>query len=148
MGEFIRSGHPLNDLDINRNRFLQVVHDSSLGELFESMQLSILEVLYLEFGYDFRLKLDHLVVIQQVVLKLHLVILLQLAFNQLELAQFYDEMYSFLYLFMGVDESILIVLSFLIYTDILGAAAVCLIETGFDLTDLLAVTDDGYISII
>lgn len=49
---------------------------------------------------------------------------------------------------MGVDEFVLVVLSFLVDAEVLGAGAVCLIGTSFDLTDLLAVADDGYISII
>lgn len=49
---------------------------------------------------------------------------------------------------MGVDESILVVLSLLVHTYILGAVAVCLIQSGLYLTYLLPMTNYGYISII
>jgi hypothetical protein len=49
---------------------------------------------------------------------------------------------------VGIDESILVVLSFLVDTEILAAVAVGLVGTCLDLPYFLAVTDDGYISVI
>jgi hypothetical protein len=112
------------------------------------MDLPIFEFIYLAFGKDFRLELDHFIVVQHLILKFHLVVILKFPFDYLQATEFQDEIKGSFNLVVGIHEFEFIIFSLFIYAEITGPAFICLEELSLHFAYLFAVVDDGDISVV